>query len=134
MIENMQLPKGMNCGKCRGYPKCVQLFGCNSDNTECDWSPSRFIVNPQTEIDTLKSENEHFKHLHTEAHKSYKDMNRYYDKRTSELEAENERLKAQLNKAIDLLKKFEECASYKEKTQSCFSKSKEVTDFLATIQ
>lgn len=40
--NDMKLPAGKTCGDCAYYKRCVALFECPADNTECDWAPSRF--------------------------------------------------------------------------------------------
>jgi hypothetical protein len=43
LTENdMQLPAGKTCADCRFFSFCVKLFGCDAQNTTCDWAPSRF--------------------------------------------------------------------------------------------
>lgn len=41
--ESMELPKGKTCSDCIYYSWCIKLFGCDPNNTTCDWAPSRFI-------------------------------------------------------------------------------------------
>ena len=40
--SDMELPKQMTCRHCAYFMRCVRLFNCKPNNTECDWSPSRF--------------------------------------------------------------------------------------------
>lgn len=54
-IANMQLPEGKTCADCHHFLRfCKSFFGCKPTNTECDWSPSRFVqgvgesMKPQT--------------------------------------------------------------------------------------
>lgn len=42
MENDMKLPDGEKCMNCAHFSRCVMLFRCKSDNTVCDWSPSRF--------------------------------------------------------------------------------------------
>lgn len=41
--DDMKLPEGKTCGDCAHYSKCEWLIRCKSNNTECDWAPSRFF-------------------------------------------------------------------------------------------
>jgi len=38
----MRLPAGSTCGHCRHLARCVNLFGCASESTTCDFFPRRF--------------------------------------------------------------------------------------------
>ncbi len=40
--EDMKLPEGKTCADCGAFKRCALLFGGEPDNTECDFSPSRF--------------------------------------------------------------------------------------------
>ena len=44
MTENeMQLPDGETCKSCAHCKKCTSMFGVQTENTECDFNPSRFV-------------------------------------------------------------------------------------------
>lgn len=40
--EDMKLPKDKTAQSCFHFQKCNQMFGCKEENTECDFSPSRY--------------------------------------------------------------------------------------------
>lgn len=41
--DDMRLPVGKTCADCRHFKHCAWLIGCEPTNTNCDWSPSRFV-------------------------------------------------------------------------------------------
>ena len=41
--DDMKLPKGKTCGDCLHCAWCVRIYGIKATNTECDFSPSRFM-------------------------------------------------------------------------------------------
>jgi hypothetical protein len=54
--SGMTLPEGMRCGDCLHFKRCVALFQCPAANTECDWSPSRFIESESSKAERLLTE------------------------------------------------------------------------------
>lgn len=44
--DKMLLPEGKTCGNCRHIRRCKAMFGHTETDTYCDWSPSRFVVEP----------------------------------------------------------------------------------------
>jgi DnaJ-class molecular chaperone len=41
--NDMQLPEGKTCADCANWSVCDFLISCIENNTECDFSPSRFV-------------------------------------------------------------------------------------------
>lgn len=39
----MKLPEGKTCRDCVHHRRCSMLIGNISENTSCDWHPSRFV-------------------------------------------------------------------------------------------
>lgn len=46
--DDMDLPPGMTCGDCFHCRRCTLMFGHQSGDESCDWSPSRFT--PKKEL------------------------------------------------------------------------------------
>ena len=44
MSNDMKLPKGKTAKDRHFFYKCSKIFGRRSNNTECDFSPSRFVL------------------------------------------------------------------------------------------
>jgi len=42
-MNDMILPEGKTCADCYHCNRCTKIFGVNSENIECDFSPSRFV-------------------------------------------------------------------------------------------
>jgi len=51
--DDMKLPPGKTCGDCAHLRRCKALFGCKPTNTECDFSPSRFVARSEMPIQLL---------------------------------------------------------------------------------
>lgn len=41
--NNMDLPPGKTCEDCINCRLCCAVYGKTPKDTECDWSPSRFV-------------------------------------------------------------------------------------------
>lgn len=50
MNNDMKLPEDKMCVDCVNFRRCHGLFQCNLRNTECDWSPSRFVHKTMSDI------------------------------------------------------------------------------------
>jgi hypothetical protein len=44
MKDDMKLPDGKTCNDCIHFQRCSWLISCSPNNTNCDWSPSKFAL------------------------------------------------------------------------------------------
>lgn len=44
MGDSMALPRKKTCGDCAFFKRCSWLIGAKGKETQCDWSPSRFMA------------------------------------------------------------------------------------------
>jgi hypothetical protein len=51
MKDSMKLPEGKTCSDCAHWSTCDFLFACIENDTECDFSPSRFTPEGKGESD-----------------------------------------------------------------------------------